>query len=65
METQFMIPSETYAEKTKRVLERAKIRWRAQRFTAPDGCSYRFTAFAPPAAVYPLLRAAGIPAQAG
>ena len=65
MDTQFLISSETYAEKTKRVLERAHIRWRVQRFTAPEGCTFRFTVPAPPAVVYPLLQAARIPVQAG
>ena len=65
MDTQFMIHSETYAEKAKRVLERAQIRWRVQRFTAPEGCTFRFTVSAPPSAVHPLLRSAGIPVQAG
>lgn len=65
MDTHFTIPTETFAEKTKRVLERSRIRWRMQRFTAPEGCAFRFTAFAPPAAVYPLLTGAGIPYHAG
>ncbi len=60
-ETVLILPSETYAERAKHILEQAHIRSQVQRITTPQGCAFRLTAAAVPAAVYPLLSAARIP----
>lgn len=65
METKILIPTETYAEKTKQVLERARIRWVMQRITAKEGCSFRFSVTAPAGTVTALLESARIPYRIG
>lgn len=61
METQFDVPTETYAEKAKLLLARAGIRWSMQRVTGKNGCSFRFTAGADAPYVTGLLTRGRIP----
>ncbi|MBR3449031.1 MAG: hypothetical protein IKH27_14635 [Oscillospiraceae bacterium] len=63
METHFVIPSETYAEKARQLLERYRYRFRMQKITAASGCAFHFRVNAPAAAVFALLNAGGIPYQ--
>ena len=63
METHFVVQSETYAEKTKRLLSRYRFRFLVRKVTAAAGCSYQFTVAAEPAAVFALLSAQRVPYQ--
>ncbi|MBR5405180.1 MAG: hypothetical protein IK107_02705 [Oscillospiraceae bacterium] len=64
MQTQFTVRSETYAEKTRRLLERYRYHFGMQKTTGRDGCTYRFTvAVQDTDELAALLQAAGIPYQ--
>jgi hypothetical protein len=65
METQFLVPTETYAEKVRQVLARAGIGFSLRRVTGKDGCSFSFRSAAPPAQVEQLLSRAHIPYRTG
>ncbi|MBR3679064.1 MAG: hypothetical protein IKL87_02540 [Oscillospiraceae bacterium] len=60
-ETVFQVASETYAEKTARLLDRSRIRYRMQKTTGPQGCTAKFTVILAPEQVFPLLRTHRIP----
>ncbi len=61
MLTHFLVRSETYAEKTRRLLERRRFHFRMQKTTANEGCAYHFAVAAPAAQIGELLNAHGIP----
>lgn len=61
METTFRIASETYAEKTRRLLTRQQIPFRVQRTTTPQGCAAKFHVSASPEYLAVLLRTHQIP----
>lgn len=61
METVFHIRSETYAEKTRRLLSRQQIPYHVQRKTSAEGCTALFRSSIPSERIYPLLRANRIP----
>ena len=63
METHFVVSSETYAEKARRLLERYRYRFRVHKVTAAAGCAFHFRVSAPAAAIFALLQAGGIPYQ--
>ena len=63
MDTHFVVQSETYAEKTKRLLTRYRFRFQVRKVTAAAGCSYHFTVAEAPAAVFALLNEQQIPYQ--
>lgn len=63
METYFTVGSETYAEKTNRLLNRYRYPYRVTKVTGASGCAYRFRVSAPADDVFSLLTAHGIPYQ--
>ena len=65
METKFLVPTETYAEKARQVLARAGIGFSLQRVSGRDGCAFSFRAAAAPAQIEALLNRARIPYRTG
>jgi len=63
MQVHFTVRSETYAEKTRRLLERYRYRWQMQKTTSREGCSYHFTVAADADQLAALLQANRIPYQ--
>lgn len=61
MDTQFVVASETYAEKTRRLLERYRYRFRMTKTTGASGCTYRFKVSGASESIFALLAAHGIP----
>ncbi len=65
METVFLVPTETYAEKTKRLLAQYRLPYHMQRVTAAEGCTARFVVRHSPDVVLSLLRGSRIPYRSG
>ncbi len=63
MVTHFVVQSETYAEKVKRLLAQYRFRYQVRKVTAAAGCSYQFTVSGEPSAVFALLSDRQIPYQ--
>lgn len=63
METRFLLPTETYAEKAKRLLESHRLPFHVKRMTTSEGCTFAFRVNAPPETVFPLLQQYGLPFQ--
>lgn len=61
MKAVFRITSETYTEKTTRLLAQNHIRYRMQKTTGAEGCTAKFTADVNSERVFSLLRANRIP----
>ncbi len=65
METVFTVNSETYAEKTRRLLQRSRIRFRVVRTTTSQGCTAKFFVMGDAAPIFSLLQANRIPYHQG
>lgn len=61
MDTQFVVASETYAEKTRRLLDRYRYRYRLTKTTGASGCTYRFKVSGASEPIFALLSTHGIP----
>ena len=64
METQFVVMSDTYAEKARQLLERYRYRFRMHKVTSAAGCAYHFRVSGTADAVFALLTSGGIPYRA-
>lgn len=63
MQIHFLVRSETYAEKTRRLLERYRYHFGMQKTTSREGCVYHFTVAGDADQIAALLNAARIPYQ--
>lgn len=63
MQIHFTVRSETYAEKTRRLLERYRYHYQMQKITSREGCNYHFSVAADADQLSALLNANRIPYQ--